>query len=71
MPDKVKYPRYTVEWCEADQMFIATCDWFPGHWAGDRDCVKALQMFTEYLHYAIGEDAIAAKRDAINTAYIS
>lgn len=69
MPDRVRFPRYTVEWCEADQLFIASCDWYPGHWAGDRDCVKALERFTEYLLHMFGEDGFVARRKAINEGY--
>lgn len=65
---RVVYPEYHVAWSESQEMFIATCDWFPGHWGGDRDVVKALDLFADYLIHVFGEDGLVARRDSINRA---
>lgn len=62
----VQYPRYTVEWSEEDQEFVATCDWFPSMSWLDRDCVAALKGLTDMLFEHFGEEGLAAQRDYLN-----
>jgi hypothetical protein len=62
----VRYPRYTVEWSEEDQGFVATCDWFPSMSLVDRDCVEALSRFADLLLQHFGEEGLVRQRDYLN-----
>ena len=52
---RVKFPKYTVEWSEEDQGFVATCDWFPSMSWIEPDCVEALSKYADMLLEHFGE----------------
>lgn len=66
MAGVVRFPKYTVEWSEEDQEFVATCDWFPSLSWLDRDCVRALEGLTNLLIESVGEEELAARRAQLN-----
>jgi hypothetical protein len=63
---RVHYPKYTVEWSQADQEFVATCDWYPSMSFLARDCVRALDGLADLLLDEFGEDGLAERRLEIN-----
>lgn len=66
MPERVFYPKYTVEWSQEDREFVATCDWFPSMSFLDRDCVKALVGLSDLLLEHFGEDGLYDRMTQIN-----
>ena len=63
---QVRFPKYTVEWSEEDQGFVATCDWFPSMSWIEPDCVMALSKFADMLLEEFGEEGFALQRDYMN-----
>lgn len=63
----IRFPKYTVEWSERDQAFVATNDWFPQVTGRDRDCVRALERCADNLMEVIGEDELYRYQQWLNS----
>lgn len=66
MSEKVRFPKYQVEWSEEDGEFVATCDWYPSMSYLHRDVVEAVSGLADLLLEEFGEDGLAERRREIN-----